>query len=68
MTANVRIWWTPRVPKKFFYIPAKTLEEAKLILGSLALYDIFQAGGLQVQEGPDDEWEDYKYERYYERY
>ena len=51
-----------------FYVPVKTIEEAKLILKTLADYDIFQlkhnikpdycnAGGLMVFE--DGEWTDW---------
>lgn len=59
----LRVWWIPPVPGKRFYI--ETLDEAPLLLTTLARYDAFQldnnikpdycnAGGLEVFE--DGEW------------
>jgi len=67
---DARIWWIPQVPMNPFYVPVKTIEEAVLILDTLAKYDLFQlansikpdysnAGGLQVMvDGKWEEWED----------
>lgn len=55
----LRVWWIPQVPMKGFRVPVKNIGEAKLILNTLADYDIFQfknnikpdycnAGGLEV--------------------
>jgi len=56
---DLQVWWIPQVPMKSFTVDVKTIEEAKLILDTLAFYDIFQfennikpdycnAGGLNV--------------------
>lgn len=53
------VWWIPQVPMKSFDVPVRTLREAKLLLETLANYDLFQfdnkvkpdycnAGGLNV--------------------
>jgi hypothetical protein len=62
---DLRVWWVPQIPMESFYTPVKNIDEAILILDTLAKYDIFQyesyikpdycnAGGLQIYE--DDEW------------
>jgi hypothetical protein len=66
---DMRVWWIPQVPMKAFHVPVKSVDEAKLILATLAKYDLFQlenkikpdfcnAGGLEVYEILDDnvEW------------
>jgi hypothetical protein len=67
---QLRVWWIPQVPMNPFYVPVKNTEEAKLVLETLANYDLFQlennikpdysnAGGLQVMvDGEWEEWED----------
>jgi hypothetical protein len=61
----LEVWWIPQIPMKAVRVPVKNLREAKLILDTLAKYDIFQfennikpdycnAGGLEVFE--DGEW------------
>jgi len=56
---DLRVWWIPQVPMKAFHVPVKDTEQAKLILDTLAFYDLFQlenhikpdysnAGGLEV--------------------
>lgn len=66
-----RVWWIPQVPMEAFYVPVKTVEEALLILDTLARYDMFQfeknvkpdysnVGGLQVQEELNGEWSEYE--------
>ena len=60
------VWWIPQVPMKAFRVPVKSPEEAKLVLKTLADYDIFQVnnrvkpdccntGGLEVFEHLEDE-------------
>jgi hypothetical protein len=62
---DLRVWWIPQVPGKPFYVSVKTLIEAKLILNTLAYYDLFQLehrikpdycniGGLQVFDSSDN--------------
>lgn len=65
---DLRVWWVPQVPMKAFYAPVKTVREAKLLLDTLAKYDLFQfenkvkpdyfnAGGLEVWDGSEwSEW------------
>lgn len=67
---QLRVWWIPQVPMKSFYREVETVREAKLLLETLADYDIFQfenkvkpdycnAGGLQVWDGTEwVEWYD----------
>lgn len=67
---SLRVWWIPQVPMKPFIVPVENLREAKLLLSTLADYDIFQfennikpdysnAGGLEVFEnGEWADWED----------
>jgi hypothetical protein len=67
MEKKLRVWWTPQVPMTSFTVPVKTLEEASLILDTLAAYDLFQlhhnvkpdfanAGGLQEFDEEEKEW------------
>lgn len=62
---DLRVWWIPQVPMHSFNVLVKNVEEAKLLLNTLADYDIFQfknrikpdysnTGGLQVFE--NGEW------------
>lgn len=63
---SLRVWWIPQVPMDDpFRVEVATVREAKLLLDTLAKYDIFQfenrikpdysnAGGLEVFE--DGEW------------
>ena len=67
---DLRVWWIPQVPMGAFYQPVQSIREAKLLLDTLAKYDLFQyehrvkpdcsnAGGLEVY-GNDGwiEWSD----------
>lgn len=65
---DLRVWWIPQVPMKPFIVPVSNLREAKLLLATLANYDLFQlennikpdysnVGGLSVFE--DGEWCDW---------
>lgn len=58
---DLRVWWIPQVPMQPFHVEVKTIHEAKLILNTLADYDLFQfnnhikpdycnTGGLEVYE------------------
>ncbi len=62
---DLRVWWIPQVPMKPFYVTVKTVNEAILIVETLADYDRFQfengvkgdyanTGGLEIFE--DGEW------------
>lgn len=64
---KLRVWWIPQVPMKAFRVDVNTIEEAKLLLHTLAQYDIFQyennvkpdfanAGGLEVFDEENGEW------------
>ena len=67
---QMRVWWIPQVPGKSFLVPVNTIAEAKLILKTLADYDIFQfknrikpdycnAGGLmRFERGDWTDWYD----------
>lgn len=65
VNGDLRVWWIPQVPMKPFRVDVKTIDEAKLLLKTLAQYDLFQlennikpdysnAGGLE--EFVDGEW------------
>lgn len=76
MEKKMRVWWMPQVPFRedtTFYIPVKTVEEAKKIMDTLAAYDCFQynhnikpdycnCGGVQVYDEETQEWNDWFYE------
>lgn len=65
----LRVWWIPQVPMNPFHVHVDSPAEAKLILDTLARYDLFQlehrikpdfcnVGGLECfsQDGDDGEW------------
>lgn len=63
---DLRVWWIPQIPGKPFRRSVKTLAEAKLLLETLADYDLFQlenkvrgdfsnTGGLHVFDKNDTE-------------
>jgi hypothetical protein len=67
---NLRVWWIPQVPMKPFHIDVKNIEQAVLILRTLADYDAFQfknnvkpdycnAGGLEIFNVSEQEWEEW---------
>lgn len=70
---DLRVWWIPQVPSNTpFYVPVKSISEAKILLSTLASYDIYQlehnikpdfsnAGGLQIYG--EDGWEEW-YDEY----
>lgn len=37
-----KIWWIPQVPMKSFWVEVPNLQTAKLMLDTLAKYDLFQ--------------------------
>ena len=67
---ELRVWHIPQIPMKAFHVRVKTIREAKLVLDTLAFYDLFQyhnnvkpdysnAAGLEVfRNGGWEEWED----------
>jgi len=67
---SLQVWWIPQVPMKPFTVDVENIDEAILILKTLARYDLFQlennikpdfsnAGGLNVFEnGEWSEWYD----------
>jgi len=66
---DLRVWWCPQIPCKAFTAHVTTLAEAKLLLTTLADYDLFQlshnikpdyanAGGLSVFDG--ESWIDWR--------
>jgi len=61
---DLRVWWVPQMPCKAFHVPVKSVDEAVLVLTTLANYDLFQlennikgdfcnAGGLNVFDDRD---------------
>lgn len=67
---QLRVWHIPQVPMLAFHVYVSSIKEAKLILETLAIYDLFQleykikpdysnAQGLEVYEnGEWCDWED----------
>lgn len=66
----LRVWWIPQISMKSFYVPVSSLQEARLILDILAMYDIFQfenkvkpdysnTGGLQYFDENEKDWLDW---------
>lgn len=64
-SGSLRVWWIPQVPGQPFHVDVADLSQAKLLLTTLARYDLFQlanrikpdyanVGGLEVFE--DGEW------------
>ena len=62
---DLQVWWCPQCPMKSFLVSVENINEAVLLLTTLANYDLFQyknkvkgdyanAGGLNVYE--DGEW------------
>ena len=74
MEKKMRVWWCPQIGHGLsFYVPVKTVEEAKRLMDTLVAYDQFQfennikpdfcnAGGLQVWDEENQEWIDWEYE------
>lgn len=69
MSEQLKVWWIPQIPGASFEVPVANLDEAKLLLRTLAAYDAFQfdndikpdycnAGGLLTLE--DGEWVDWE--------
>lgn len=62
---DLRVWHIPQVPGKSFIVPVASLQEAGLIIDTLAQYDLFQyenrikpdyanVSGVSVYEDEDD--------------
>ena len=81
MEKKMRVWWCPQIGHGLsFYVPVKTVEEAKRLMDTLAAYDQFQfetnikpdfcnTGGLQVWDDKEQDWIDWEYndgEDYYD--
>ena len=58
---DLKVWWIPQIPGKSFEVRVNDIDEAKLLLKTLARYDLFQyenhikpdysnAGGLLMYE------------------
>lgn len=74
MEKKMRVWWMPQVgANATFYIPVKSIEEAKKFMDVLAAYDCFQynhrikpdycnTGGVQVWDEEAQDWNDWYYE------
>ena len=67
---DLRVWWIPRVHMKAFYVDVTTLSAARLVLDTLARYDIVQlennikpdysnVGGLLVYDSIEQSWVDW---------
>jgi hypothetical protein len=67
---KLRVWWIPQVPMKSFHVPVSSFREARLVLDTLAMYDLFQyknkvkpdyanAGGLQIFDEEEKDWVDW---------
>jgi len=67
---KLRIYWFPNIPCKAFHFPVNTLEEAVAVNNALANYDLFllehrhrrdyaNAGGLEIWNPDEEEWEDW---------
>lgn len=68
---KMRVWWMPQVgANATFYIPVKSVEEARKYMDILAAYDAFQynhhikpdycnIGGLQVWDENEKDWCDW---------
>ena len=39
---DLKVWWIPQVPMEAFEVPVRSIREAKLVLATLASYDLFQ--------------------------
>jgi hypothetical protein len=70
---DLKVWWIPQVAMKAFEVPVNTVAEAKLLLKTLADYDIFQfenkvkpdycnTGGLVIFDAKENEWIDWENE------
>ena len=69
---KMRVWFIPQVGVEngVFYVPVRTVEEAKKVMDILSAYDAFQlqhnikpdycnVGGVEIYNEEDGEWEDW---------
>lgn len=67
---RLRVWWIPQIPMKAFAVDVQNFVEAKLLLDTLADYDLFQfknrvkpdyanVGGLTEWDDADEEYLDW---------
>lgn len=68
--SNLKIWWIPQIPMDEFERYVSSPEEARVILQTLADYDLFQmehnikpdycnAGGLLMWNERGEDWEEW---------
>ncbi|MCK5161656.1 MAG: hypothetical protein KAQ99_08800 [Candidatus Aureabacteria bacterium] len=67
---QLRVWHIPQMPMHAFYVYVSSIKEAKLIINTLAIYDLFQleykikpdysnVSGLEIKERVEwNEWHD----------
>jgi len=77
---DLQVWWIPQIPMEAFNVSVKNVDEACLLLVTLAAYDLFQlkhrvkpdfsnAGGLNIfEDGEWIEWYDEKEDEYINDY
>lgn len=69
-TTKLRVWWIPQIPMTAFRQEVNSLVEARLLLDTLAQYDLFQlennvkpdyanAGGLEYYDEGMGEWSEW---------
>ena len=71
MENKMRVWWMPQIgTNSIFYVPVKSVEEARKVMDMLGAYDAFQlqhmikpdysnTGGLEVYNPETGEYEDW---------
>lgn len=71
MENKMRVWWMPQMgTNSIFYVPVKSVEEARKVMDILGAYDAFQlqhmikpdyfdTGGLEVYNPETGEYEDW---------
>lgn len=70
---KLRVWWISQIGTGTFYIPVKSVKEAKKTMDLLSYFDCFQynqkirpdysnTGGLEMFNEETGEWEDWVYE------
>lgn len=68
---KLKVWHIPQVPMKAFEVEVETVEDAKLLLDTLANYDLFQfennikpdysnASGLVYYDEEEQDWLDWE--------
>jgi hypothetical protein len=76
---DLRVWWIPQIPGKAFHVSVKTVDEAILLLNTLAEYDAFQyenrikpdycnVGGFERYDEEESAWFEWDDDAGYEIY